>query len=123
MSIWDDIAKGASDAASFAAKKTGELTNVAKMKLALHSEETKLNECYADIGRMYYTYQRDGKDLVAEIASRISDADASHEKIAAIKAELADLQDSVVCASCGSKINKGFEFCPICGTKQEKDGE
>ena len=119
MSIWDEIAKGASDAANYAVKKPGEVTTLAKMKLALHTEETKLTECYTDIGRLYYVYQRDGKDLVADIASRIAEADASHEKIAAIKAEIADLQDSVICSSCGSKINKAFEFCPICGTKQE----
>ena len=44
MSIWDDIAKSASDAASFAVRKTGEFTSLAKMKLALHTEETKLSD-------------------------------------------------------------------------------
>ena len=56
MSIWDDIAKSASDAASFAVRKTGEFTSLAKMKLALHTEETKLSDCYTEIGRLYYMY-------------------------------------------------------------------
>lgn len=123
MSIWDEIAKGASDAASFAAKKTGELTATAKLKLALQSEKNNLNECYTDIGRLYYAYQRHGKDKVAEIASRISDADACHEKISAIKAELAQLQDSRVCPSCSARIDKSFDFCPSCGAKQTKTEE
>ena len=54
MSIWDDIAKSASDAASIAVRNTGEFTSLAKMKLALHTEETKLSDCYNEIGRLYY---------------------------------------------------------------------
>ena len=123
MSIWDDIAKSASDAASFAVRKTGEFTSLAKMKLALHTEETKLSDCYNEIGRLYYMYQRDGKDLVSEIAQRIADADLVRERIAAIKSEICDLQDNMICPSCGEKISKNFEFCPICGTRQTKKSQ
>ena len=52
MSIWDEIAKGASDAANYAVKKTGEVTTLAKMKLALHTEETKRTECYTHSARL-----------------------------------------------------------------------
>jgi len=68
-------------------------------------------------------YQREGKDLVSEIAQRIADADLVRERIAAIKSEICDLQDNMICPSCGEKISKNFEFCPICGTRQTKKSQ
>lgn len=119
MSILDDIAKGATDAVNFAAKKTGEVTGVAKLKLALHSEESKLEDCYKEIGRLYHDAQRNGADDGSAIDAKMAEADALCEKIATIKKEISDVQDSVVCKSCQAKINKDFEFCPICGAKQK----
>lgn len=121
MSIWDDIAKGMSDAASFTKKKTGEFTNIAKMKYALHSEETKLSECYEEIGKLYYAYQREEVDYVAEIAALIAEADIIKMTIDEMKAEIAKLQNNVICENCGSKIDSSMAYCPVCGTKQEKN--
>lgn len=118
MSILDDIAKGATDAVNLAAKKTGEVTNVAKMKLALHTEESKLEDCYKEIGKLYHSAQRGSEDNSSVLEGKLAEADALVKKIANIKKEISDVQDSVVCKSCQSKINKAFEFCPICGAKQ-----
>ncbi len=120
MSIWDDIAKGMSDAASFTVKKTGEFTNLAKMKYALHSEESKLSECYEEIGKLYYAYQREGTDYVSEIAALIAEADVIKLTIAEMKEEIAKLQNNAICASCGAKIDASMSFCPICGASQKK---
>ena len=29
----------------------------------------------------------------------------------------------MICPSCGEKISKNFEFCPICGTRQTKKSQ
>lgn len=121
MSIWDDIAKGMSDAASFTVKKTGEFTNLAKMKYALHSEESKLSECFEEIGKLYYAYQREGTDYVSEIAALIAEADLIKATVAEMKEEIAKLQNNAICSGCGTKIDVGMAFCPVCGEKQVKD--
>lgn len=121
MSIWDDIAKGMSDAASFTVKKTGEFTNIAKMKYAIHSEEAKLSECFEEIGKLYYAYQREGTDYVSEIAALIAEADMIKLTIKEMKEELAKMQNNTVCKGCGAKIDAAAAFCPVCGAKQAKD--
>ena len=123
MSIWDDIAKGMSDAASFTARKTGEITNLAKMKYAIHSEESKLSECFEEIGKLYYAYQREGIDYVSEIAALIAEADMIKLTISEMKEEMARTQNNVICGGCGAKIDAGMLFCPMCGQKQAKDEE
>ena len=120
MSIWDNIAKGVSDAASYTAKKTGELTTLAKMKYSLHSEESKLSECFEEIGKLYYAYQREGTDYISEIAALISEADLVKTNIACMKEEIARLQNDAICQSCGAKIDASMCFCPVCGAKQER---
>ena len=120
MSIWDDIAKGMSDAASFTVKKTGEFTSLAKMKYALHSEESKLSECYEEIGKLYYAYQREGTDYVSEIAALIAEADLIKATVTEMKEEIAKLQNNSICSGCGAKIDSGMAFCPVCGAKQAK---
>lgn len=121
MSIWDDIAKGMSDAASYTAKKTGELTTLAKMKYALHSEESKLSECFEEIGKLYYAYQSEGTDYALELAALISEANVIKANIAEMKAEIAVMKNQTVCPKCGAKLETTMAFCPSCGAKQTED--
>jgi len=123
MSILDNIAKGMSGAASFTVKKTEELTALAKMKYALRSEQNKLSECFEEIGKFYYAYQREGTDFVTEIAALIAEADLIKVNITEIKKEIARLQNVTACKECGSKMNNGMVFCPICGAKQAKTAQ
>ena len=121
MALWNDLAKGASDAAGVVAKKTGELTNIAKIKITLKSEEVKLSECFEEIGRLYYAHLHDGADNAEEIGSIVSEADSIVVKIADANAELAKLQKIVVCPGCGEKISDEAVFCQYCGAKIEHD--
>lgn len=123
MALWNDLAKGASDAASVVAKKTGELTSIAKIKITLKSEEVKLSECFEEIGRLYYAGLKDGADNAEEVSAVVSEADGIVTKIAEINAELARLQKIVVCPGCGEKISDEAAFCQYCGAKIEHDAD
>jgi hypothetical protein len=127
MTIWDDITKNVNEVASATAKKAGELTNVAKTRVAIYAEQSKLSRAYEDIGRLYYEGKRTGADNVAKIASLFVTVEDATKEIARLKASLARAVNSVICPSCGAKYRKTFAFCPHCGTKNEgccgdKDG-
>ena len=120
MSMIDEIAKGASDAVTYASKKTGELTTLAKLKLSLQAEKGRLSDCYTEIGKLYYDYIKDGEDPSAEIATYVTAVDRSKAKIAELRSKIAELQDNVICPNCDMKVPKNFAFCPGCGAKMEK---
>ena len=84
MAFWDEITKGSKDAAAFTMKKTEEITNLAKVKLAIHSEESKLDKCYSEIGELYYDFQRKEQDHATEIAALLLEADELNTKIDAL---------------------------------------
>lgn len=120
MTIFNNIKRGATDAANKAAKKTGEITNIAKLTMNIKNAEIKLGDVYEEIGRLFYTAERTGEDCTSEIASNIMKADKIKADIANYKAEIAVLRNVIVCESCGNEVNADFAFCNFCGTKIEK---
>ena len=121
MAFWDELTKGAKDAAAFTMKKTEELTNLAKLKVAIHTEESKLDKCYSEIGELYYDFQRNEEDHAAEIAALLLEADELNAKLGELKAQLAALQNDVICSKCSAQIPMEATFCPVCGNKQNAD--
>jgi len=117
MSFWDNVTKGASDAASYATKKTTELTKTAKIKLAIHSEEEKITDCYREIGQLYYDEKTSETSHTDSIDLYVSTVTESHKKIAELNAHLKELKNERICPECQSKLSKDYTYCPVCGAK------
>lgn len=123
MAFFDDLQKTVTDAAYFTAKKTGELTGIARVKFNIKAEQVRLNSTYAKIGSLFYSAEREGLDHTEEIAQLISQADKINGDIAAYREKLAELRKSKVCSECGGKISKSASFCPNCGVKIVREEE
>lgn len=121
MAFWEDLQKGVTEAASYTAKKTSELTGIAKMKFNLHSEELKLEKCFTKIGSLFYTSEREGVDNTAEIAALIMQADKIKASVNSYREQLSKLRNSSICPGCGAEIAEDSVFCHVCGLKQEKN--
>ena len=118
MSVWDDIVKGVSDATAATAKKAENATNTAKLKYALHLEQEELEECYKQLGKIFYEFQRTGDDLTAEIAALTSAADKHMDKMEKLRRALQKSGCIIVCPECGARLKGNMTFCPACGTRQ-----
>lgn len=120
MAIWEDISKNVKTAASAAVSKTEELGNIAKLKLAVSKSKSKLEKCYAKIGRLYYDFHKNGRDTSDELAALLSEADSIRADVKKLTDKLADLQKSAPCPQCAYRVPAEFGFCPKCGAKIEK---
>lgn len=123
MAFWEDLQKGVADAASFTAKKTSELTGIAKLKYTIHSNEQKLDKCFAEIGRLYYEMKKEEADHEIEISTLMMQVDKISADLVLNNAELMKLKKSVPCPECGAEIAKECIFCPVCGLKLDKNEE
>lgn len=123
MSFFDDFKRSATDAANKAAKKTGELTNIAKLNYNLSNYEKKLSNVYCEIGKMFYKAQRMGEDHTSAIASAIMKADKIISDMENCKAEIAKLKNASICPNCGKEVPEEAAFCSGCGTKIERPVE
>ena len=119
MSFFEELKKNATGAADKAVKKTTELTGIAKLKMAIRSKEGKLTSVYEEIGRLFYTAERDGEDCTSEIAAYIMKADKLKAEIEEAKKETVKLKNMKTCEGCGAEIDRNLPFCPWCGKKQE----
>lgn len=115
MSFFDDLAKMATDFGEKAAQKTQQISGVAKLTAQAAEEERKLNNVYAQIGKLYVGGDTDAlNDLV-------SAAREAEEKIAALRKEINVLKNVRVCASCGAEISPTAVFCSHCGAEQPRE--
>lgn len=115
MGFFDDLTKNAKSFAEKAVKKTGEVAESAKLTISLKSEESKLENLFAALGKLCYEKAEDGL-----IAAQILEIDEQKTVIAQIKAEIAANSGKVFCQSCGKEIDADTAFCPHCGAKQEQ---
>jgi len=120
MSVFNEIKRNVTSAASAASKKTNELTGIAKLSMNIKVEQGKLNNCYEEIGRLFYTAERSGEDHTSDIAAHIMQADKIKANIAKYQAEIAKLKKIIICDNCGAELADTCVFCSTCGTKLEK---
>ncbi len=120
MEIFDDITKGIRDAASYTVGRAEELGETARIKLALHSEGTKLEKAFAKLGALYYSFHKTGKDNADKMAVILAEIDEIKLKQKMLSEKLADIQKAVACSACGAKTPGDNKFCPNCGAKLEK---
>ena len=119
MPNFDEIKRNATGAANRAMQKTNELTNIVKLKMSIKSSEGKLSSVYEEIGRLFYTAERNGEDCTSDIAAYIMKADKLKADIAAAKKQITKLKNEKICENCGNEIDEKVAFCPFCGQKQE----
>ena len=123
--MWENFSKGAKEVADFTAKKTGELTEAAKLKFNQKSLEKKLQGCFIDAGMLYYDSVKNGNDHNDEIAEIYAQCDDYGAEIDELKIKIAKLIGKTVCPKCGKEMTEKYGFCPFCGTElpQEEEAE
>ncbi len=90
---------------------------------ALSSEATKLEKSNADLisqlGQTYYeTHCNDPQPEFPYLINEITQNKAS---IARIQEEIQWLKSMLTCRSCGADLKEGQQFCPVCGTRVERE--
>ena len=120
MPNFEELKRNATGVADRAVKKTGEITAFVKLKMGIKTSEAKLSSVYEEIGRLFYTAERNGEDCTSDIAAYIMKADKLKADIAEAKKQIVKLKKERVCENCGNEIDEKVAYCPFCGTKQEQ---
>ncbi len=143
MDFLKTITENLSKAAEFTVKKTGEVTDIARLKLKQGKITDDINDLYTDIGRLIYRQYKDQSDETQAIATKCLAIDKWNMELAKVTAELDSLRKTsdsgdntaaadsktqetqsssattAVCQNCAAEIPTGVHFCPNCGAKQD----
>ncbi len=116
MSRFDDFLAKAKDGFDVAAKKTGEVITVQKLKLSISSIKGEIDKKYESIGRMYADTVKNNNDYTDAINSLIEEIDEKQEEIKALEKEIGEVTNKSICGSCGFKNPSESAFCSKCGS-------
>ena len=108
-------ADAAADTARVAGKKAGQMVDVAKLNVQLFDLNGDYNEVMRQLGQVMYDTHKGQAPEGDPVTQLLGKADELSEKIAEVKARIADLRQAQACPVCGAPCGKGDKFCRACG--------
>ena len=85
MADWESVRSGVGRAANKAAKKTGEVADVATLYVKLKMTEAKLDGYYTALGKLTYKQLKSGESQAEKIKPIIEGIDKLREKASALR--------------------------------------
>ena len=119
MAFLDEVGKMLSDATTTTINKGKDLSDMAKLNLAIKDEQRVMAIAYDLIGKKYYELH--ATDFEPAFAEDIQALNASKEKIAEYERKLSALKGERTCPSCGKAVPKTTAFCTSCGAKMPEE--
>lgn len=121
MDIIDNIGKKASDTCKNAAKQTGKLVEITKLKVGISKNKDAINDIYTEIGRKAYEEYTKTQEIGELFKQDCFEIDNLAKQIEDSRMKILELNGSKQCKNCFAEVEKEFEFCPKCGNKFEND--
>lgn len=119
MNLLDNIGKKVANTYKTAAKASGEILEETKLRLAVVTEQGKIDELYEKLGAKVYKMFENGQSLGEEFELECNEIQAIKEKIDTMKGKISELRNIKLCPKCRDEIDLECKFCPSCGAKQE----
>ena len=107
----------AADTARVAGRRAGQMVDVAKLNVQLFDLNGEYNEVLRQLGQVMYDTHRGRAPEGDRVTELLEQADERAERIAELKARIADLRQVESCPHCGASCGKGDKFCRSCGAK------
>jgi hypothetical protein len=118
MAFWDNLSQKASETTVKAMQKAKEMSDIAKLNSMISEEETKINNTYYQIGKLYVAMH--SHDYEEEFAGMITTIGEADEKIKSYKQQVQDIKGVACCEQCGAEVQAGVAFCSSCGAPMPK---
>ena len=118
MAFWDNLSQKASETTAKAMQKAKEMSDIAKLNSMISEEETKINNTYYQVGKLYVTMHL--QDHEEEFAGMIASLVEAEEKIKNYRQQIQDIKGVVRCSKCGAEVQSGVAFCSSCGAPMPK---
>ena len=111
MAFWDNLSQKASETTVKAMQKAKEMSDIAKLNSMISEEETKINNTYYQIGKLYVAMH--SHDYEEEFAGMITTIGEADEKIKSYKQQVQDIKGVACCAQCGAEVQAGVAFAVL----------
>ena len=110
------VAFGTKKITKTVAEKTGNFVDITKLNIALNDTDKKIEEIYKKIGETVYQAYSEGLSANDDFSDFCEEIDAFVAEQESLKAQIAELKNSVACPVCGQINDKNREFCSKCSS-------
>ena len=118
MAFYDVIGKKISEKRQDVYKYGRNVAESVKLNSMISDEEKYINELCLEIGKEYVSlFRGQYHESLKEKSILVNN---SYERIDEYKRLLSEVNKTVICQSCGSKVDNKAVFCSVCGAKIEK---
>lgn len=102
-----------------AVKKSGEIIELTKTKMAMNETKNAIREKVIRLGELTY-FAAKGEDMPEYDAEElIAKIDELKQTLSEQEAKAADLAGKKICPRCKKVMDTDFAFCPACGIEME----
>ena len=112
MGFFDDLGKRVSDVGQRAVQKTQEMSEVARFNSMITQNESKINDIYYQIGKLYANVHFVG------MVKTVNELEQQNNEI---RKKIQDVKGVQRCPKCGAEVPKEAAFCNFCGTPMPKN--
>ena len=116
MGFFEDAVVKAKEYYDVAAKKTGEVVSVQKLKFKASQVNSQLSKDFETLGRFYYENVKQPVED-ADFSDIISSIDSKFEELDQIENEINEQKKTQFCPNCGVKNSDAAVYCNNCGEK------
>jgi len=118
-SFFNQIVKTARTTADTVGKKTGEIFENTKNKIAIADIQNDIEAVYVEIGKLVYQAFADGTEPSSEINDKCALISEKLNEIEALKDKIETDQpkSDAFCPNCGVAVDADGNFCASCGAK------
>ena len=118
MSAWDNFKGSLFAAGRDVSQKAKEVSEVAKLKMDIHTKEDFVEKQFAALGRAYYEAN---KENVCEADEpQFCVIKEALDEIERMSELVLDIQGVVKCPNCGKKVPSSNSFCSDCGARLDE---
>lgn len=115
MAFFEQLGKTINDASDSLKRKTQNFTEVNSLEKQVNSNQSVVQNMYAEIGRAYYeAHKADEQDAYAEQCGVITRA---LNQIAQLQDQIRIKKGIQLCPNCGAQLAPGSVFCAGCGAQ------
>jgi RNA polymerase subunit RPABC4/transcription elongation factor Spt4 len=120
MGFWDDISRKVSYGTKVVTQKSGELFEIAKVRMDVASEKDKIGRLYEEIGKVMYKDYKAGNLKQKEIIEKCQLIDELNYKIKRLNQKVVQIKGGSLCRKCGEVVDASQRYCHTCGRELER---
>lgn len=114
MAFLDKIGKTITSTSKDVAKKTKDLTEIARLNSQISAEQKRIEETYYKIGKIYYEEYKDTS--LENLMPLCNEIDETNSRIETYKAQVIEIKGILPCPNCGTELPNESTFCSKCGS-------